>query len=346
MTFDEIIRKITSGLTGEWEHDGKYLQEQMDQYKEHELAKEILRACGRMMYEVMPEDLKQEINAATKKDQFGYQQVMEEVRFNMYKKEYSKALELIEGLVTKLEEARLYENDSVSEYFTFDGYIEEVLYDFRNNPDRELRRAQIPFSEIYFFYGNILFELQQYEKAKSALDKALRWNPMNASIAYERAELEKQAGNLEEFLERTKAIMKNAYKSEDIARGYRNIAFYFVEKKEWAAAKTCLIISTQFSKDKSMAQSELYYIDASTEGRAEPLGQDEMYSFFAENDIQVGADDDVLGIAYNYGKHFLDEKEYDAAEYFLNIVYELTDDAQVKAMIDDANQRRVAEKLN
>lgn len=346
MTFDEIIRKITSGLTGEWEHDGKYLQEQMDQYKEHELAKEILRACGRMMYEVMPEDLKKELNAAAKQDQFGYQQVMEEVRFNMYKKEYSKALELIEGLVTKLEEARPYENDRVSEYFTFDGYIEEVLYDFRNNPERELRRAQIPFSEIYFFYGNILFELQQYEKAKSALDKALRWNPMNASIAYERAELEKQAGNLEEFLERTKAIMKNAYKSEDIARGYRNIAFYFVEKKEWAAAKTCLIISTQFSKDKSMAQSELYYIDASTGGRVEPLGQDEMYSFFAENGIQVGADDDVLGIAYNYGKHFLDEKEYDAAEYFLNIVYELTDDAQVKAMIDDANQRRVAEKLN
>lgn len=346
MTFDEIIIKITGGLTGEWEHDCKYLQDQMEQYKEHKLAKEILRACGRMMYEVMPEDLKKKFNEASKQDQFGYQQVMEEVRFNMYKKEYSKALELIEGLITKLEEAHPYENDSVSEYFTFDGYFEEVLYDFRNNPDRKLRRAQIPFAEIYFFYGNILFEMKQYEKARLALDKALRWNPMNAGIAYERAELEKQDGNLEEFLERTKAIMKNTYKSEDVARGYRNIAFYFVEEKEWAAAKTCLLISMQFDKNQSMAQSELYYIDAETKGSFEPLGQDEMCSFFAEKGIQVGADEDVLGIAYNYGKHFLDEKEYDGAEYFLNIVYDLTDDAQVKSMIDEAKQRRVAEKLN
>ena len=342
MSFDEIIRKITAGLTGEWEHDGKYLQEQMDLYKEHDLAKEILRACGRMLYDVMPDDLKKEIKDASQKEQFGYQQIMEEVRFNIYKKNYSKALKLIEGLVGNLEEARPYANDSVSEYFTFDEYFEEILYDFRNNPERELRRAQLPFSEIYFYYGNILFELKQYEEAKSALDKALRWNPMNANIAYERTELEKQTGNLEEFFTRTKAIMRNAYKSVDVARGYRNIAYYLVEKKEWAAAKTCLMLSLQYDKNNQSAHSELYYIDAKTRRHIEPLNQDAMYAFFKENDIQLGPDDDVLGLAYNYGKHFLDEKGYDAAEYFLNIVYDLTDDTEIKTMIEEVKQRKAA----
>ena len=35
MTFDEIMMEITSGLTGDREHDLPYLQEQCEKYKEH-----------------------------------------------------------------------------------------------------------------------------------------------------------------------------------------------------------------------------------------------------------------------------------------------------------------------
>ena len=36
MDFDSIMREITSGLTGEPEHDIPYLQEQCQKYKDHE----------------------------------------------------------------------------------------------------------------------------------------------------------------------------------------------------------------------------------------------------------------------------------------------------------------------
>ena len=41
MTFDEIMMEITSGLTGDGEHDLPYLQEQCEKYKEHDLSQEM-----------------------------------------------------------------------------------------------------------------------------------------------------------------------------------------------------------------------------------------------------------------------------------------------------------------
>lgn len=42
MTYDEIMREITTGLTGDADKDRDYLKEQMEKYKEHELATEII----------------------------------------------------------------------------------------------------------------------------------------------------------------------------------------------------------------------------------------------------------------------------------------------------------------
>lgn len=50
--FDSIMREITSGLTGDPNKDIPYLDEKCKEYKDHEYGKEIVRACGRLMYEV------------------------------------------------------------------------------------------------------------------------------------------------------------------------------------------------------------------------------------------------------------------------------------------------------
>ncbi len=58
MDFEKIMREITSGLTGDSGKDIKYLMDQMEKYKEHEMGKEIIRACGRLLYQCVPEDKK------------------------------------------------------------------------------------------------------------------------------------------------------------------------------------------------------------------------------------------------------------------------------------------------
>lgn len=55
MEYDQIMKQITSGLTGDREADLSYIKVQMDRYKDHKYATEILRACGRIMAELIPD---------------------------------------------------------------------------------------------------------------------------------------------------------------------------------------------------------------------------------------------------------------------------------------------------
>ena len=63
-TFNEIMQQITGGLTGEKEHDAAYLMEQCEKYKGHDMAKEIIRACSRLMYSFISEEDRQAIEAS------------------------------------------------------------------------------------------------------------------------------------------------------------------------------------------------------------------------------------------------------------------------------------------
>ncbi len=185
MSFDEIMRQITSGLSSNSEHDIKYLQEQMEKYKNHELGKEILRACGRLIYELLPNDKKDELAKIVGKEEYTYEASLDEVRFNIYKKDYDKALSIIESVIRKVESLDAFQNDAVSEYYTFNEPFEEVIFQIRNESDKEIRRAPIPFSTMYLLYGNLLFEMKRYNEAQEALRKSLKWNPMSADANFE-----------------------------------------------------------------------------------------------------------------------------------------------------------------
>ena len=85
--YDEIMREITSGLTGDPDKDLPYLKAQTEMYKDHELGTEIVRACGRLIYEVLPEDTKKKLSQHFSNDMTGIDSTLEEVKFNIYKKD-------------------------------------------------------------------------------------------------------------------------------------------------------------------------------------------------------------------------------------------------------------------
>ena len=104
MTYDKIMEEIKSGLTGDTKVDMKYLMTQMDKYKEHELSQEIIRACGRMIASIMPEDAKEEFNNLIRKEELNIDSALDEMHFAVYKKDYQRALDIIEALVQKADE--------------------------------------------------------------------------------------------------------------------------------------------------------------------------------------------------------------------------------------------------
>lgn len=338
--FDQIMHKITSGLTGDAKTDLAYLQEQCEAYKDHEMGKEIVRACGRLIYGLIPDDKKADLEKAIGNDASGTESILEEVRFNIYKKDFNKALSIIEPLIRKLDEATPFQDDQVSEYRIFDESFEEVLYRFRFRPEKDVRNAPIPLTEIYLLYGSLLIDLKRVPEAQIALKKALYWNPVGFRITSEYIETYKILGDLDNFFRLTVDAFKIAFRSPDVARCYRNLGFYFVEKEMYSEATACYLLSLQFERESKQVQSELYYISSKTGGKLEQPSMEDAKKYAKKYGFPIGADDDVIGLSFSYGKHFYQENQPQAARYFLDITYGLTDDAEIKKMIDSLPEER------
>ncbi len=331
---DSIMRDITRGLSGDPKADMAYLNEQMEKYKDHEMNTEILRACGRLQYGLIPDDKKSDLERHIKNAHSGTDAALEEVRFNIYKKDFKKALNIIEALVNKVEALNAFEDDRLSEYHVFNEVFEEFLYMLREKPEKDLRRAPIPYTDIYMLYGSLLVELKRYEEARAALKKGLRWNPVSFPITSEYIETYKIIGDFEKFFDLTKKAFKIAFRSKDVARCYRNLGFWFVEQKLWSEAVACYHLSTQFEPDSKQAQSELYYIYSSTGQIIREPSWEQLKEIGEAYGFPIGADNDVLSLSFSLGRKALDEGAYDAAGYFLSITYDLTGDEKIAEMIN------------
>lgn len=334
MNFDEIMREITSGLSHISEQDIPYLRGQMEKYKEHELSKEILRACGRLMYELLPDDKKDDLAKAIKNDGYAYETALDEVRFNVYKKDYDKALSIIEAVIKKAESLEAFQNDAVSEYYTFDEPFEEVAYKINNESEKTIRRAPLPFSTMYLLYGSLLFEMKRYDEAQAALRKSLKWNPTSAEANFEYIETFKVLGDFETFFSLSKDALNYVFRAVDVARCYRNIGFYFVEKGLYREATFCYLLSAEFERESKQVQSELYFISHRCKQDFGDPSMDDLKAIGEEYGFHVGPSDDVIDASYGIGKHCLEAKDYPLAKYFLSITYDLVHDAKIKEMLD------------
>lgn len=336
--FDQIMREITGGLSGDPKKDMAYLKEKGEEYKDHELATEILRACGRMMYDLMPDDTKKQMEEALNKDMYGTEAALEEARFNIYKKDYDKALKILEDLVKKLEELDAFKDDQVSEYHVFDELLDEILYTHLYKPEKELRQAQIPYPEIYFLYGNLLVELKRIDEARNALKKGLRWNPVSFQLTAEYIETFKMEGNMEEFFSQTLKAFKIATRGPQVARCLRNLGYYFVEKELYKEALACYMASAPYDSNRTQIQSEMYYIQQMTGGKIKEPTDEEMKAISEKYGFPLGPDKEVIEIIFGLAGHFMREEQAEPARYFLTIGYELTGDEEIKGLLDKLPQ--------
>lgn len=332
--FDIIMQEITAGLTGDHEKDVPYLHDKCEEYKNHKYAKEIIRACGRLLFAALPKEKKDEINKITENHLMGIQSVIKEAQFNVYQKQFDVAKDLLVSAVEKVEKLAMYQDDAVSEYHTFYEPMEEILYKYHNQPKKALRQASEPFSDLYLNLGSVLFELGDMAPAKVALEKAVRWNPINAPIAFEYAEIYKKKGDMEEFFRLTMQIFPNVYRSNHLARCYRNLGYYFVEKKLWKVAASCLLLSIHYDKEHPLAQSELWFIQQNAGAGFSMPSDEEIVDVVKQYNIPLGADRDVVGIAISIGEDSEKAGQIAVAKYFYDIAYDLTGIDEIKDRLD------------
>ncbi len=250
------------------------------------------------------------------------------------KKDFDKALKVIEDLIFELDENQPYRDDEVSEYYNFEEYFEEVLFKELNNPEKELRRVPVPYTRIYNMYGYILYELDKFDEAKKCLEIGLGWNPVSFKLMSEYCEILKLKDDMENFFKLTLNAFKIAFRPQNVARCFRNLGYYFAGKELYSEAKVAYIMSLQFERDSEQALKELYYVDEKTNHQLEKPPIEKLKEFSEEYGFPIGADLNVLNLAFENGKKSLENRNPGLARYFFNILYDLTNDPDIKAALD------------
>lgn len=335
MNLENIMKQITSGLTGDAQRDARYLYDQVEQYKNTEYADDVARGCAEILREMIPDDQRKVLDQLMRQDT-EINEAMNKAQEQMNKGFMTKAREILSNEIRQVERDNLYEDNTEEEFRAFDEPFEQVMYRYRSKTKRHIVNADDSVEKLYFLYGLLLSQNAEMGAARKAFQKALHYNPVSSTVGLQIAETYKQEGKLNKFINSTLNVLQNAFQTKVIGQCMQNFSYYFAENEKWQEAFAYLLLSLTFEEESQSAKDELNYIQEQAQSAGielhEPTPEDfqhyeQRYGFLTH------ADPDVVGIAWATGKHNFDEGSKPTAKYFLQIVYDLTKDEETKELL-------------
>lgn len=244
-----------------------------------------------------------------------------------------EAIDLLQRLVESIDKIPLYSLDGKCEYHNFSDLFELYLYSVISKNVKKIVEIDIPCSEIMYRYGKALFEEEMYTPARSAFEKAMKWEPVNAKIAFAHADTYKAVGDMEYFLKSNIAILEYAFLPEDFSSAYCNIGYYFAEKEMFRESVICLATSIFFDEN-SNSEEMIYEIKKRTPQVLKDISFAEASDFFETNKIQFGCSQNVKSTVAIMSSAAKNEGNSILAGYMLEILYNLTGDPMIKGEMD------------
>ena len=241
----------------------------------------------------------------------------------------------------KINKLDMVENDSIveKEYHSFSNPIEEVLFYQYVGLKKELE--YIPFNEpifgLYYIYGCLLLDDDQYEKAEEYLLKALRINHVSSKTILELADIYKsKTRTYNRFFLMNADALKYAYSNEDIAKAYRNFGFFYVEENQLDVAAVFYDYSLNFDFNKK-ALVELEYLKS--RGINIEIDDEKARDVIESKNIQLGVNPFILDTLRLISADLENRNYYSGALYFYRVLYDLTKDNVVLGRINSIQNR-------
>lgn len=335
MNFQETVNEIFKGLSGDNKTDLKYLKDQMEKHKNDDNSTEIIRALSRKIFELLPNEAKTELNQIIGNELDTINSTVEEAKFQLSKNNPEKAEEMLRSVIKSI--PLEFKDDAECGYFCFDNALEITIFAISEKYEKTIRKATYNFSEIYYMYAYSLIETQKLDEAEDALKTALKWNPVSTTIMSELSEIYKQKKDYENYLFWSKEILKYASSSKMLARGYRNIAYYYCDIGEYEKSAAIYYFSRAFEESKQVT-SELFFIAEQLEKLPDPPTSEFIDELFKQESIQYGASNFVIGAAYQLSKSCMDNNDLKNALYYLYVVYDLTHDEEILGVINNIKE--------
>lgn len=395
---EEIINQIKRNLSGNPDLDRDYLVSQLDYYKNHESAYEIVKEISGLIWQSL-DFYHEENNEESKKTNVS--RILDDVIPLIENRDKKTALEKLDNFMSHFEDK--YENEEIhkesdfksnrpiteiqymryelnklsrspksynlnqkksnrvnwrndvkinkmnkandeeisvqKEYHSFLNPLEEILFYQYIGLEKEL--AYIPFNEplfdLYYIYGTLLLENDDFAKAEEYLLKALRINPVSSKTILSLADIYKsKTRTYNRFFLYNVDALKFAYKNEDIARAYRNFGFFYVEENQLDIAAVFYDFSLNFDFNRQ-AFRELEYLKS--RGINTEIDRKDAENVIESKKIQVGVNPFILDTLRIICADLENRKYYRGALYFYRILYDLTKDNHILGKINSIQNR-------
>lgn len=326
-----IINHIKSGLTGEYEKDMQYLYDCSEKYKEDEDSADILREIASLMYEILPDNEKSKVGDKLKELNGSldttYQAVLDMVKCG----DLEKAKTTMEE-VLKSAEGR-FVNDDSNIYLSLNHVMELYEYSYYFKTDKDIKCTDIMYNEYYRTYAQILLQLGESEAAVKACETAIEWNPVDLESLLLLAEIYLELGNhFEDYYEATKNAHRYCCTRATMARYYRNMGRYYLEKYKPDVARALYVYSNIYFQSEA-CDSALQFIESALNEKTPEYRINELQQILEANGIELGPCADTIGIIYRVGNLMLESKDLERARDCFAIVYDITQDEETGTLL-------------
>ncbi len=329
--YTEIVKEIASRLSGDKEKDLEFLSEQISKYKNHEYAREIIKAIGRLISQRQPENSRQLIERGLIDLKQFKHTILSDAQEKIKEKKLDEAERLLNEILPYNDNSY---NDKVSEYFCFNNLVEFLYFHKKFTPSKEIRRHPTADVFVYFLYGYIYLEKKDYIKALEMLDKGLKLNPLDTKLLFEKAEIFKARKDWNTFKDLTDDCIEYAYKPVDLAKAYRNYGYMFIEKEDYEGAIACYMCSLSWDSDATMASSQLFYISQTiNQVIDEKYYQENLDRILKDRHIHSGPNKEILAIIYSVAKELFENDKLDQARDYYKLFYDFVGSEDIYAKI-------------
>lgn len=194
--------------------------------------------------------------------------------------------------------------------YTFNNNLEFVIAIKLDLIDNNCVNTNFKLSDAYLNLAIILFDEKKYEEAIKLIKKSIEYNPVNLSSIFELAENYKELKKLDKFYECTTKSYEFIYDISQLARYYRNLGYYYIEKENWELSKALYLYSLKYENSEKVT-NEIGYIISKTNDKNLPK-KDELTSILRENDIPTFISKNNLNIIKKLYSELEEKNELDS----------------------------------
>lgn len=260
-----------------------------------------------------------------------YQEKIAKIEEKIKNKEFDSAEQDLLQIINE-EKIKNVEDDNYIHY-SFYNYIETLIYWRKYRPSKRILQPENNIADVYFLLGFINFETKNYGKTIQYLDKAIEWNPISPQIRLEKADAFRNIGEIERYRVEVEKTYPYIYQSAFMAKYYRELGWYYSEKRIFDLANALYTQSISFL-NTDLAKKELMYIAQQERRELRFSTKEEINKLFKEYNIPFGISNEITKIIYEDSQNLLKENNIQLANYLYRTLYDITLDKRFMLYVD------------